>query len=163
MNHLITECINNLQPVYLSHRIVFREEYSSHYSDRERIRQVIVNLITNAIKYSPMANEIVISTEAVENGVETKVTDYGISIPANIRTKIFERFFRVHQESALNFTGWGLGLYIAAGIIKEHKGIISVDCNESEGTIFRFVLPYKSTGDEINTSWQKMMLALVTQ
>jgi two-component system CheB/CheR fusion protein len=110
------------------------------YADRTRIEQVMINFLTNAIKYSPGQNRIIINVERLENEVKFSVTDFGIGIPQDKQPFIFDRFFRVH-ESSQNFSGLGLGLYISAEIINRHKGSVGMESEEGRGSTFWFTLP----------------------
>lgn len=108
--------------------------------DKERIGQVATNLITNAIKYSPKGSQIIVSVKSYKTKVEVKVQDQGIGIASSQFTKIFERFYRVGQHHP---TGFGIGLYVCADIIKRHDGEIWVESEKGKGSIFCFTLPKK--------------------
>jgi PAS domain S-box-containing protein len=110
--------------------------------DRNRVGQVITNFISNAIKYSPDATEIVVQSSVENEQVKFCVKDFGLGIPADEQSKIFTRFFRAHSKSKHNtFPGLGLGLYISSEIIKKHSGTISFESVEGEGSTFCFELP----------------------
>jgi two-component system, OmpR family, phosphate regulon sensor histidine kinase PhoR len=106
--------------------------------DKNRLGQVISNLISNAIKYSPNATKINISTENVGNEIRLSVRDYGIGIPVSEQPKLFSRFFRVSKNT---FPGLGLGLYICNEIIKRHSGRMEFKSEEGKGSTFSFYLP----------------------
>lgn len=111
------------------------------WGDRERVGQVIINFLTNAIKYAPDANTILVKTAVLGNEVIVSVRDFGPGIPEDKQKKIFEPFYR-HEESAhRTIPGLGLGLYIAAEIVKLQEGKIWVESEEGEGTTFSFSLP----------------------
>jgi signal transduction histidine kinase len=74
--------------------------------------------------------------------MKVSIQDFGIGIPESLKTKIFERFFRVSTSGVHSFPGMGLGLYIAAGIIHRHNGTISVESEEGKGSTFYFILPH---------------------
>jgi PAS domain S-box-containing protein len=112
------------------------------YADKIRIEQVLTNLFTNAVKYSPPDGTIRIVIQEQPAGMKCIITDDGIGIPYDIQPYIFDRFFRVHGSSQ-NFPGLGLGLYISAEIIKQHQGSIGVESTEGQGSQFWFILPYK--------------------
>ncbi len=108
------------------------------YGDRSRIDQVLCNLITNAIKYSPNSNQVNVVAEKLANGkVKVLVIDKGIGIPENHLDDVFDRFFRV-ENSSQNFAGIGLGLYISSEIIKRHNGEIGVESELGKGSTFWF-------------------------
>lgn len=109
--------------------------------DRDRLEQVLGNLMENAVKYSPDGGEIVITLEDRGDQLVTSVTDRGIGIPTDELGKIFERFHRGRQVSSTNYGGLGLGLYITRQIVERHGGTISVESREGQGTTFSFSLP----------------------
>jgi two-component system CheB/CheR fusion protein len=108
--------------------------------DRNRLEQVLSNLISNAIKYSPDADKVIVDATIVADELKITVTDFGIGIPPAKMPYVFERFFRV-EESSMSFSGLGLGLYISAEIVKRHGGKIGLEKNGEQGTIFWFTLP----------------------
>src|SRR5690606_24441753 len=109
---------------------------------RERIGQVLTNLITNAIKYSQEGSEVLVSCESSPKDVTVRVRDWGIGVSDAAQDRVFERFYRVEDASSAPIQGFGLGLYIAAEIIKKHGGSIGVESNLGEGSVFYFTLPY---------------------
>jgi chemotaxis family two-component system sensor kinase Cph1 len=109
-------------------------------ADKERLDQVLCNLLTNAFKYSPLSTEVLLEVQKIDNGkVKLIVTDYGIGIPADKAEHIFDRFYRVENTSQ-NFSGMGLGLYISSQIIKQHGGDIGVTSTEGKGSTFWFAI-----------------------
>ncbi|HCN48807.1 MAG TPA: hybrid sensor histidine kinase/response regulator [Chryseobacterium sp.] len=110
--------------------------------DEIRIEQVLINFLTNAIKYSPNNNQVIVTTfvdhEAQE--VRVNVTDFGIGIPDFKQDAVFKKFYRV-EESSLQFQGMGIGLFICAEIIKQHHGSVGVSSIVDEGSTFYFTLP----------------------
>jgi PAS domain S-box-containing protein len=109
--------------------------------DRDRLEQVLGNLLENAVKYSPDATEIIVSVEEKGDQIVTSVSDHGIGIPADELHQVFERFHRGRQVSSTNYGGLGLGLYITKQIVERHGGTISVESREGQGTTFFFTLP----------------------
>lgn len=109
------------------------------YADKEKIRQVLTNLITNAIKYSPEKSKIYIGSRKSHTNLEVFVQDFGMGIPKSQQEKIFERFYQVKGNST--YPGLGLGLYISSQIIQQHKGKLWVDSKEKKGSTFYFSLP----------------------
>ena len=109
--------------------------------DRDRLEQVIGNLLENAVKYSPDGSEIVVSVDDKEDHLITSVRDRGIGIPADELSQVFERFHRGRHVSSTNYGGLGLGLYISKQIIERHGGTIWVESAEGVGTTFYFSLP----------------------
>ncbi len=108
--------------------------------DHDRIGQVLINLIVNAIKYSPQSDTIIVKRTKGDGEVTISVQDFGIGIKKSNQGKIFERFFQVGNKVGQNFSGLGMGLYISASIIERHGGRIWVESNGS-GSTFYFTLP----------------------
>ena len=109
--------------------------------DRDRLEQVLGNLMENAVKYSPDGGEIVVTLEDRGDQLVTSVADRGIGIPTAELGQIFERFHRGRQVSSTNYGGLGLGLYITRQIVERHGGTIWVESSEGQGTTFSFSLP----------------------
>lgn len=142
MNDLLKECIDEVQYTAPHHDIVLEEEaVYSVYADRDRIAQVITNLLTNAIKYSPETDRIDVSIRNIRGHVRVTVHDYGIGISKIEQEKIFNRFYRVEGRNEQTFSGFGIGLYVAAEIIRRHKGSIWVDSEKGKESFFSFELP----------------------
>ncbi|WP_029293024.1 hybrid sensor histidine kinase/response regulator [Chryseobacterium hispalense] len=110
--------------------------------DEIRIEQVLINFLTNAIKYSPKNNQVIVTTfvDEEEQEVRVNVTDFGIGIPDFKQEAVFRKFYRV-EESSLQFQGMGIGLFICSEIIKQHHGNIGVSSKVDEGSTFYFTLP----------------------
>ncbi|MCC6287739.1 MAG: PAS domain S-box protein [Chitinophagaceae bacterium] len=113
-------------------------------ADKDRIRQVMANLVNNAIKYSSSSNVIDITSEVKGNEVIVTVKDYGIGILKKDQEKIFERFYRVPNKSTKTYPGFGIGLYIASEIVKRSNGTIGVTSEPGKGSSFYFSLPLKA-------------------
>ena len=109
--------------------------------DRDRLEQVLGNLLENAVKYSPEGSEIFVNVEDRGDQVITSVCDRGIGIPSDELSQVFERFHRGRQVSSTNYGGLGLGLYITRQIVDRHGGSIWVESKEGLGTTFYFSLP----------------------
>ena len=107
--------------------------------DKDRIYQVITNLVHNAIKFTSQNGEVNISTELSENSVLVKVSDTGIGISKENLPRIFERFYKADKARAGE--GAGLGLAIAKHVIQAHGGNIWVESEEGKGSTFFFDLP----------------------
>jgi PAS domain S-box-containing protein len=143
-DQLVTELVEDIQHTTDKHTIVLElNGHNSVYADRERISQVITNLITNGIKYSPNADTIVVRTSFVDNEAKLCVQDFGIGISKRQQEKVFEQFYRVSGDMQHTFPGLGLGLYISSEIIKREGGRIWVTSKVGEGSTFCFALPIK--------------------
>ena len=141
-NDLLNDIIEELQLTTRNHEIVKKLDASKKvYGDKERIGQVITNLITNAIKYSPTSNQIIISSEARDKSVLCSVQDFGVGIAKEKQDKVFEQFFRVSGEKENTFPGLGLGLYVSSEIIKRQNGKIWLESTEGNGSTFFFTIP----------------------
>lgn len=140
-NELIKEVIEDLQRTTDQHALIDKlHPEVIVYGDKERIGQVITNLITNAIKYSPNADKVVIHTEVIDNEVIFCAEDFGIGIAPEKLDKVFEQFYRVSDDMQHAFQGLGLGLYISAEIIKREHGRIWVTSELGKGSKFCFSL-----------------------
>ena len=109
--------------------------------DRDRLEQVLGNLLENAVKYSPEGSDIGVDVDDRGDHVVTAVSDRGMGIPADELGQVFERFHRGRHVSSTNYGGLGLGLYITKQIVERHGGQIWVESREGQGTTFYFSLP----------------------
>ncbi len=109
--------------------------------DRERIEQVLMNIVSNAIKYTPDGGRIVIAANTEERNVYVRVSDNGIGIPEKDLPRLFERFYRVDKARSRESGGTGLGLSIAREILNQHKGDIRIESVSGEGTDVTITLP----------------------
>lgn len=142
INTVIDEVITESSPIAPNHTIVFdKGEPLKVKADAEKINQVLVNLISNAVKYSPKHSTIKVA--AIKQGtlVKVMVSDKGIGVDVKHQQHIFERFYRVDNPETKGFSGFGIGLYLSAEIIKLHKGVIGVESEENKGSVFYFILP----------------------
>lgn len=142
-NELVKEVVEDMQIAAKNHKITMRLGSTKTISaDRERISQVIINLVGNAMKYSPQAKEVVVTTTAKKNDVITFcVKDFGIGIAKDKQDHVFEQFFRVSGATQSTFPGLGLGLYISSEIVKREHGTIWLESSEGKGATFCFSLP----------------------
>lgn len=143
INELLLDTIEIIQGITPNHQLIYTPTDSIQvYGDRDRINQVIINLITNAIKYSPGADKVEIGLSTHDNCVELAITDHGMGISPEHQFKIFERFFRVSGSSD-TFPGLGIGLYLSSEIIHRHGGQITVKSHPNQGSTFMVRLPTK--------------------
>ncbi len=110
-------------------------------ADKEKIGQVISNLLSNAMKYSDIGTCITIISQKIKGSVKVSVSDQGIGIKHQDQAKLFQRFYRVENEKMQNISGFGIGLYLAREIIKRHQGKIWMESEEDKGATFYFSLP----------------------
>ncbi|MDF2535930.1 MAG: walK, partial [Bacillales bacterium] len=116
--------------------------------DPDKINQVIDNIISNALKYSPEGGQITFKVQVLEKSIEVSVRDQGMGMPKGNVEKIFQRFYRVDKARSRKLGGTGLGLAIAKEIITNHQGTIIARSIEGVGTTIIFSLPYESSEDE---------------
>lgn len=142
IDDLINECIEDARMNTPAHTLIKNGKPSGKVvlGDSDRLEQVIINLISNAAKYSSPGTDIIVETTSTENDVTVTVRDQGIGIPPTEYKKIFGRFYRAKDNSTV-ISGFGLGLYICSQIIKRHNGKIGVVSEEGEGSTFYFTLP----------------------
>jgi len=141
---LLSETVENLQMTTNHHIAISHNSEITLYADRDRLSQVLVNLISNAIKYTPLPNTIIVSSKKVNNHLFISVQDFGIGIAKSDQEKIFERFFRAEGEQDKTYPGFGIGLYISQNIITRHHGTITVKSKKGEGSIFTVKIPISS-------------------
>jgi PAS domain S-box-containing protein len=145
-NALVNEIIEQVKLTKQGYNIIKTSNESKMVrGNKERVGQVIANLIENAIKYSPGSDKIIIKTEQKDDYVQFSVQDFGVGIPQNIQDKVFDQFFRVGGDVSNTFPGLGLGLYISSEIIKRQNGKIWVESTEGKGSTFCFEIPVKQT------------------
>ncbi|MBC7868345.1 MAG: PAS domain S-box protein [Gloeobacteraceae cyanobacterium ES-bin-316] len=143
LNDLVNETVQDMQFTHSSHTIRVKHDFTATVdADKDRIQQVLINFITNAIKYSPDKNSIEVSIQKLDkNSVKVSVQDFGIGIAKTDQKRIFERFYRVSGDNEDHFSGFGIGLFIANQIIERHQGTISVESEIGKGAFFAFTLP----------------------
>lgn len=139
---LLREIIEDVQHTTTQHTIVYEGVPGVAIAgDRERLGQVLTNLLTNAVKYSPHADRVLVTASLDGDEIITRVRDFGIGIPEQQQGHVFERFFRAEIKEPESYPGLGLGLYISAEIVSRHGGRIWVESTEGEGATFAFALP----------------------
>jgi len=126
-----------------SHAFVaeFPEQLPCVRADADRIRQVLSNLISNAIKYSPNGGQITVGARQHEGQVVVWVADEGMGIPAEAVSQLFTKFFRVDNGDTRRIGGTGLGLALVKNIVGAHDGEVWVESTEGVGSTFFFTLP----------------------
>ena len=137
---LVNDAIDSVKLLYPDHKIIKTgNAFIQVNADKHRILQVLNNFLTNAIKYSPQANKILIDLSLDHGRLITAVTDFGNGIPASKIQHLFTRYYRIENTRVTE--GLGLGLYLAREIILVHGGDVWVDSEENKGSTFYFSLP----------------------
>ncbi|AMR32263.1 chemotaxis protein [Mucilaginibacter sp. PAMC 26640] len=140
---MVKDCVDDVKAQGTNHKLILQADCSINATaDKARLEQVVHNFLTNAIKYSPDADTILISCSMVNESFKVSVKDFGIGIPDDKKPYIFDRFYRV-QESSTHFSGLGLGLFISAEIVNRHNGHIGVDSTGQDGSTFWFTIPVR--------------------
>lgn len=141
-NEFMKGLVEDMRHTSVTHKISYIQNADAQvFGDQEKLSQVVANLISNAIKYSPSAEKIVITTNLHLDGVELCVQDFGIGIRKEDQLKVFEQFYRVWGNTQSTFPGMGIGLYIGSEIIKRHGGKIWVESSSEKGSVFCMWLP----------------------
>lgn len=149
-NQMVSNVIEEIQRTTETHQIKSNfKTVGTLFADKERLGQVLINLITNALKYSPKAKEIHVHTQEKDGNIEVCVEDFGIGISAQKLERVFEQFYRVSGEMQHTFPGLGLGLYISSEIVKREGGKIWVESVEGKGSRFCFSIPQKAQNEQI--------------
>lgn len=139
---LVKEITADIQTTSNSHQLHFVQEADPLvYADRDRIAQVIINLLTNAIKYSPRSKAVTISVFSREGVALISVTDSGIGISKEDLPRIFDRFYRAAGKDEKTFPGFGIGLFIVKEIVSLHRGKIWAESEKDKGSTFFVSLP----------------------
>jgi PAS domain S-box-containing protein len=142
IDELIQSIVDTAQLTSTTHTITVQgTSYKHVLGDRDRLEQVFLNLISNAVKYSPQADTVAIRITTSQEKVIVCVQDFGVGIPQEHQGKIFERFYRVADETTKAFPGLGMGLYISSEIVKRHGGEITVESEEGKGSLLTVSLP----------------------
>jgi signal transduction histidine kinase len=116
--------------------------------DQDRLKQLILNLVDNALKYTPAGGKVTMSLSKSNGMAQILITDTGIGIPDEDLPRIFDRFYRVDKARSRNLGGSGLGLSIAYWIAQAHRGDIEVTSEMGEGSVFRITLPVVTTSQQ---------------
>lgn len=141
LNDLVAEVAGMAEK--FSHRLISIEatEEVEAIIDRDRLKQVLINLIDNAVKYSEFDQQIELTVERVDQQAVIQVSDRGVGIPLQDQSRIFERFYRVDEARARSTGGHGLGLAIVKTLVEGMNGTITVRSKPGEGTVFEITLP----------------------
>jgi two-component system CheB/CheR fusion protein len=141
INELITACTENSQFMFPDYNIIWNPGADARVSaNAERIEQVFMNLINNAVKYSPLNKDIIVTVEKDSEFVKITITDSGIGLSEEQQERIFERFYRVDDKNFMA-SGLGMGLFICSEIVKSHQGKMGVVSQIGKGAAFYVMLP----------------------
>ncbi|SDL39167.1 PAS domain-containing sensor histidine kinase [Pedobacter antarcticus] len=148
---MVIDTIDGLKAATPGYNIILKGKVEAVFNgDEMHLVQVLTNLISNAIKYSPESHEVEVYVSKVSNFVKVSVKDKGMGIKEGELKKIFERFYRV-GEIQKRYPGMGIGLYICDQIVKNHGGTLWAESKIGEGSVFSFTLPIKDyTGEASN-------------
>jgi PAS domain S-box-containing protein len=146
LNDLIQACVSSQRELLAgveAHHITVRASQVPVYVaiERARIEQVLMNLLENAVKYSPGGGEITVTCEADGDWARVHITDQGIGIPESDLPKLFTPFYRGSNAPSRHFTGLGLGLYLSAAIAEAHGGRLTAESVVGQGATFTLALP----------------------
>ena len=151
-NELLEEVVNEFKPIASSKQIILSLEKPSFYQkdlhiyvDRDRIKEVLVNLIDNSIKYTGKGGRILLFPSVENSEVITSIQDTGIGIEPKLLNRIFEKFQQIPGSFLKENRGTGLGLFIVKSILDLHQGKIWVKSYPGKGSTFTFTLPAKIT------------------
>lgn len=151
LDALVRETVENVQASTTTHQLCIEGSVQGYVSgDKDRLGQVFVNLLTNAIKYSPRAQPVVIrlACDSQHEQAVVSVQDFGIGIAKIHHQHIFDRFYQVTDPEEKTFPGLGIGLHIAREIVERHRGRIWVESRKGAGATFFVALPLLKEGSE---------------
>jgi signal transduction histidine kinase len=139
MAHLVAQCCNHVRQAGTHQLIIEGDTQLKVEADEQKIDQVMVNLVNNAVKYAPGSKDIYIGIQREDRMVKITVKDQGPGVAKEQQSRLFERYYRMPQNQRLS--GMGLGLYICAEIVRQHGGEIGLESELGKGSIFWFTLP----------------------
>ncbi|WP_252315751.1 ATP-binding protein [Sinobaca sp. H24] len=140
---IIMNVVHTMEPGQPNHSFIIEDKLQSGkiFADEDKLVQVMTNLISNAVKFSPNGGNITISMQNSQDNVMVSVTDQGLGIPEKELPKLFSKFHRVEGEKRQKIRGTGLGLAVCKKILEDHNGRIMVTSEEGRGSTFTFYLP----------------------
>jgi two-component system phosphate regulon sensor histidine kinase PhoR len=140
LSELLADCCHHVRTGGIHNIIITGDTGLQAHIDADKIEQVVVNLVNNAVKYAPDSKDIIINIAHENNFARVSISDNGPGIPPEKLPHLFDRYYRV-DSSGKQYSGLGLGLYICAEIIKKHDGQIGADSEMGQGSTFWFKLP----------------------
>ena len=142
LDALVQEIVENVQETTSAHHLQLEGNTQAIvFGDRDRVGQVLINLLNNAIKYSHQADKVLICVAKEQDRVHISIQDFGIGIAEEYQQKIFERFYQVADAEEQTYPGLGIGLYISYEIVKRHNGEMWVESKKGQGATFHVTLP----------------------
>ncbi len=145
---LVLDCIESVQHLAPSHKIFVEDAADIEFTgDRLRLEQVMNNFLTNAVKYSPGGERVIVNSSLRDNNLIVSIQDFGIGIPHDHLDKLFDRYYRV-DNTAMRFEGLGLGLFISSEILKRHGGDFWIESEQGIGSTFFFRLPLEQQKED---------------
>lgn len=145
---MVLDTIEGLQTATPNYHLTVSGKVETEYNgDESHLVQVLTNLVSNAIKYSPEGSNVEVFVSKVSNFIKLSVRDHGMGIKNDELKKIFARFYRV-RETQKHYPGMGIGLYICDQIIKNHGGTLWAESEVGKGSVFSFTLPVEEKVNE---------------
>jgi K+-sensing histidine kinase KdpD len=145
IDRLVKETVYEYQQTISTHTIkVDVKTKTKVMADKERIRRVLLNLLTNAVKYSPNASSVIVLAKKDKKNVTICIQDFGVGIPVAKHKFLFDQYFRVKEDDMQQAQGYGLGLPIVKKIVEAHNGKVWFKSQKDKGSIFFFSLPLDS-------------------
>jgi signal transduction histidine kinase len=153
VNALLKKLGDQTQHMTAKHSVVYHldEVLPLVQGDQDQLIQVISNVLSNAVKYSPAGGAIVLSSQREEQGIHVSMQDQGIGIAEEAKKDIFAPYSRIDAEKTRYIQGTGLGLSVAHEIINRHGGTIWVESSPGEGSTFHFCLPQMEAGFSVSS------------
>jgi heavy metal sensor kinase len=143
-NDLLSDCCRSVQSLAAARSITLECRAGGDLpfsGDEELLRRLVVNLLDNAIRYTPAGGKVCAAVESQENGVRLWISDTGIGIPPDAVPHVFERFFRADKARSRADGGFGLGLSIVKWIAESHHGAVELESTPAAGSTFTVTLP----------------------
>jgi heavy metal sensor kinase len=143
-NELLAECCHTLAPLAAARQVRLECPPTADLpfrGDEQLLRRLVLNLVDNALRYTPAGGRVAVAIEAEENGVRLRISDTGPGIPPDAASHIFERFYRVDRARSREDGGFGLGLSIVKWIAETHHGAVELDSRPEQGSVFTVTLP----------------------
>ncbi|MCD8739008.1 PAS domain-containing protein [Mucilaginibacter roseus] len=143
---LLTESVENIRHMAVKHEIILKNAVDISFTgDHFRLEQVMNNFLSNAVKYSPQGEKVIVNSALESDRLIVSVQDFGIGIDPTHVNKLFDRYYRV-DNTAMRFEGLGLGLFISSEILKRHQGKVWIESELGKGSTFYFSIPILTEG-----------------